>query len=259
MFLLYANTSETITVQQSSVDPARTEALSTAGESLDFVNPTVDLQIFAGGGDDIINLNGFGTGGGGFRAWLTVDGDPGLSDTINLNTSLALGSATSTGNVRFVAETINLAGNIATDGDVAGADAGTVSFFGPVVLKANVSIDTDATTDRLVEFTSTVNADDATANNRTLTINSGSNFIFFDSHIGNLQPLADLDVTATVTAVVGNITVNDGATPQTVTFNGQLHLDPPTSAKSIITNGVGADHGLLITNSLAGSSSLDIA
>ncbi|MCI0359285.1 MAG: M12 family metallo-peptidase, partial [Planctomycetaceae bacterium] len=256
--LSYGGGAETITVQQSSVDPSRTEVLSTAGESVDFVNPTVALSIFAQTGDDTININSFGTGGGGFKAALRVHDGSGV-DTINLNTSLTVGSATSTGDVWFTAETINLTGNISTDGDTAAGDAGRVDLEGAVVLKANISIDTDAaTTDRAVIFYNTVNADDAAAHDRTLTVNAGTAGVLVDGHIGNLQALADLDVTGTMVAR-GNITVNDGPTQQTVTITGQLQYDPPGNNKSIVTNGAAADHHFTVTGALSGDGTIPVA
>ena len=88
----------------------------------------------------------------GERAALTVTGSTG-DDTFNLNTSLALGSATSSGDLTVNVEHINIsAASIGTDG---GTDAGSVSITGATTIGADLAIDTDsaAGNDGSVTFT----------------------------------------------------------------------------------------------------------
>src|SRR5207247_7936638 len=49
---------------------------------------------------------------------------------------------------------------------------------------------------RSITFASTVNADDAAVNNRTLTVTAAGGAVTFGDVVGGTQPLADLDVTA---------------------------------------------------------------
>ncbi|MBK6589387.1 MAG: Ig-like domain repeat protein [Acidobacteria bacterium] len=87
--LNYSTITETITVSQDAGTPAQTLVDSNVGgESVSFVNPTTSLQINGGDtGDDTINVNGFGTSGGGFTASLTINGGTG-NDTVSLNADI---------------------------------------------------------------------------------------------------------------------------------------------------------------------------
>ena len=60
---------------------------------------------------------------------------------------------------------------------------------------------TDGANDNDVSFTSTINADNATANNRTLTVAAGGGTVTLGGAVGDTQALADLDVTAGTTNV----------------------------------------------------------
>ena len=195
---------------------------STLGESVTFANPTSSLTINAGTGNDIVTITSVDAA---YRAALTISGDAD-ADTINPNASLLLGSTTSTGNLSFTAETINLAANIATDGDTTNNDAGSVNLSGAVVLGGNTAIDTNAaTSDGNVTFAGTVNADDSTANNRVLAVDSGTATVQFQSTVGvgASGSLADLDVTAGLIRLGGNVTVDDQG-GNTIAFNGPVQL-----------------------------------
>ncbi|MGE3466462.1 MAG: choice-of-anchor Q domain-containing protein, partial [Pyrinomonadaceae bacterium] len=87
--LNYSTATEIITVTQDGGTPAQTLVDSdVGGESVSFLNPTTSLQINGGDtGDDTINVNGFGTSGGGFTANLTINGGTG-NDTVNLNADI---------------------------------------------------------------------------------------------------------------------------------------------------------------------------
>ncbi len=96
VILNYSTTTETITVSQDAGTPAQTLVDSNVGgESVSFVNPTSSLQINGGDtGDDTINVNGFGTSGGGFTAGLAINGGTG-NDTVNLNADINFASGNS--------------------------------------------------------------------------------------------------------------------------------------------------------------------
>ncbi|MFO0905425.1 MAG: hypothetical protein U0939_20620 [Pirellulales bacterium] len=106
----------------------------------------------------------------------------------------------------------------------------TIELNGAVVLKANVLIDVDRAsgTDNSLSFggAGTIDADDATANNRTLAIKAGGGSVLFGGAIGGKTAgaLADLDVTAASITFKGNVNVDDGG-GQTVTFTGATRLD----------------------------------
>src|SRR5581483_9510791 len=57
--------------------------------------------------------------------------------------------------------------------NVSAQGGNTVTFNAPVVLSENLTVNTDGAVDNTVTFASTVNAD-AVANNRTLTITTGT-------------------------------------------------------------------------------------
>ena len=94
--LNYSTTTEVITVIADGVDPTLTKVDSNVGgETVSFVNPTTSLTINGGDtGNDTINVNGFGTSGGGFTAGLTINGGTG-NDTVNLNADINFASGNS--------------------------------------------------------------------------------------------------------------------------------------------------------------------
>ena len=93
VILNYRAVSEVITVTQDATDTTMTKVDSdVGGESVAFTNPTNSLQINAGDtGNDTINVNSFGTSGGGFKASLTINGGTG-DDTVNLNADITFAS-----------------------------------------------------------------------------------------------------------------------------------------------------------------------
>lgn len=211
--LTYSDGTETITVAQDVGTPARTLVTSTISESLSFENPTQTFTLNSGGGDDTININGFGTGTP-YVAQTTINGQLG-TDSITLNTSLNLSGGDSS--AVFTAESITLAASVTTNG-------GAITLTGDVVLGADVVLDTDSTTDGNVSVTGTVEAD-AEANNRDLTVRAGTADISFGSTIGLVEAMNDLnidsadDVTITGTlSASGNVTQRSGT--GTTAFNG---------------------------------------
>jgi hypothetical protein len=136
----------------------------------------------------------------------------------------AIGSTQALADLDITAGTINLNNPTVTVNDQGG---NTVTFTGAVVLGANVAINTDGAADNSLEFNtaaSTINADNAAANNRTLTITAGTGTVTFDGAIGSTQALADLDITAgTINLNNPTVTVNDQG-GNTVTFTGAVVL-----------------------------------
>ena len=174
-----------------------------------------------------------------------------LSNTGTILLKCAVGNLQPLASFQLVAlnGVIRLAANVtATDGAT-----GNVDFTAPLIqLEANVVIDTDgAVADKQVTFQGAVNADNATTQDRTLTVSAGTAGVGVFGTIGNLQPLADLDVLAGLFATNGNIVVNDGPA-ENVTFSGDLGFDF-TNLATITTNGAN-DHGLLIGGRLYGDS-----
>ncbi len=102
--LNYSAAAETITVSAAGTE---TRVDSTSGEVTTFPNPGRSLTINAGGGDDIVDVDGLGSGGGGFRASLSIDGQAG-SDVINMNAALDLGSATAASDLLLRATDIRI-------------------------------------------------------------------------------------------------------------------------------------------------------
>ncbi|WP_417746389.1 tail fiber protein [Rosistilla oblonga] len=101
----------------------------------------------------------------------------------------------------------------------------TVTITGDVRLDGNVVFDLDKNSvrDSSLTITGTINADDATNRDRTLTVNAGEGTVSFGSTIGADQQLADLDVTASTIYLGGNVTVNDGSA-QTISLTGNVVL-----------------------------------
>ncbi len=178
----------TITTTLADAAGANMTVSFTAGaESLTFANPTVELQILGdnNGDNDIITVN---TVDAAFTGALTLNGRAGTADTINLPTSLLLGSTTSSGNVAFTAETINLGSgaaaiNIATDGDVTNNDAGTVTLTATTInIDQNVTIDTNATTTDAAFTVTGAGVIDAVAGTaRTLTLDVGTTDVMLNN------------------------------------------------------------------------------
>ncbi|MBI2987482.1 MAG: hypothetical protein HYY45_12015, partial [Deltaproteobacteria bacterium] len=107
----------------------------------------------------------------------TINADDATANDRTLTITAGTGTVTFGGNIGttqaladldVTAATINLAGATVQVDDQGG---NTATFTGAVVLQNNVTIDTDGAADNSLSFTSTINADDATANDRTLTSN----------------------------------------------------------------------------------------
>jgi len=141
--------------------------------------------------------------------------------TVTFATSAVVGGVSSLNGLLVTGGTINLNSTTLT---VDGGGGNTITFTGATVLGANVTIDTDGTSDNNVNFAGTVNADNATTQNRTLTVTSGTGTATFGGILGATGALADLDVTAaTINLNTTGITVNDQG-GNTATFTGAAVL-----------------------------------
>ncbi len=150
-------------------------------ESLTFTTPTVSLTVNGDNGatnsDDTITVASVDADAP-FRAALTINGRQG-DDVINIDTSLLLGSAASTGNLRLTAEAINLnAASIRTDNV---ATAGNVTLSGTNInINDDLTIDTNTTTDGTLTVTGSI-----TGIPQTLTLDLGDSS--FDDGGGSLN------------------------------------------------------------------------
>jgi len=192
---------------------------------------TSNFTFDAGNGN--INVGSIGNNG-------TVD-----SFTVSSASTIDTGYINTKDGVDITANTINLSGNVRSDGD---ADAGAITLTGNVTLKNNITIDSDAaTTDGNVTINGSINADDASANNRTLTIESGSGTVTFGGAVGTTQALADLDVTAATINLNGSTLQIDDQGGNTATFTGAVVLG---NNVAIDTDGA-TDNNITVTGTVA--------
>ncbi len=226
-----------------------TVATNVGLESITFATPTVALIVNGDATDaDTITIASVDANAP-YRAATTINGNSGGTDIINVNTSLLLGSATSSGNLALTATTINLNGAaINTD---AGPNAGSVTLTGATILGNSVSIDTNgAGTDGAVTFTSLVNAD-ATANNRDLSIDAGSANIQFGGLIGSTVGNRPRDLTisnATGVNFASGISISRDLTQVAGTGSTTIRGGSIDRNLSISTNAITFSNAALNTN-----------
>jgi Dockerin type I domain len=186
----------------------------------------------------------------------TVNADNAVTNDRTLTVNAAGGTVTFGGNVGstqaladldVTATTINL--NTATI-QVEDQGGNTVTFTGAVVLGANVTVDTDGATDNNVTFTGTINADNAAANDLTLTVTAGTGTVTFGGNVGTTQALADLDVTAaTINLNATTYQVDDSnAAAQTITLNGSVLLGANVAIDG--DRAAGVDNSVSLTGSV---------
>jgi hypothetical protein len=122
--LNYSAATETITV--SDAGGGKTQVDSTAGEFINFDNPTNSLTVNAGGGNDTINVEGLGSGS---SADLIIDGQ-GDADLVSFQ---ANSTDTGGGDLTVTADTVNLAAAVSTGGgDVSLSATGDITLNGAV-------------------------------------------------------------------------------------------------------------------------------
>ena len=207
-----------------------------------------DQTLTSAGGN--ININNIINGG----QILTLNAGAG---NVTFASAAIIGGTTGLTGLQVTGTTINLNSTTLTvDG---GAGGNTITFTGATVLGANVTIDTDGASDNNVNFAGTVNADNATTQNRALTVTSGTGTVTFGGILGATGALSDLDVTAATinlnttgitvndqggntatfagAAVLGaNVTINtDGAVDNNVNFTSTINADNATTQNRTLT------------------------
>ncbi len=201
---------ETITLADAS--GASMTIDSTLGESVTFANPTTSLTINAGTGDDIVTISSVDAS---FAAALTINGDAGSADVVNLNAALNTGA----GALAVTAEQINLgAANYTTNGSA-------VTLSGKVALTTSVTIDTNS---------------DNTGTGGAVTISSGSAAV--PTLYGNDNGVANLTLTidtSSSNAAAGNVTLgrvkNNDAAQSTNEFLAKLTVNADGTTDGVIT------------------------
>ncbi|SVB65384.1 uncharacterized protein METZ01_LOCUS218238, partial [marine metagenome] len=146
------------------------------------------------------------------------------------NNSLTLDTTTSTGSA-----------DITFNGDI-NLGTGALTVTGDVVLGANVSVTATPSSGIGIRFNDAINADSASSNDRTLTLNAGTAAtIFALGNVGASEALAGLTVTqsndASFTGSVdvsdsnsGTITLTDTTDGADITFSGAVTADTFTTA-----------------------------
>ena len=216
-------TAETINLNAESIN---TTAGAVAGTA------TFTGAVVLGAGVTV-NTDGGGTDGS-VTFTSTIDADDSEENDRTLFVTTGTGSATFQGDIGFTfaladldvtAAAITLGDTLepkvvnVNDDDVSEA---ITTFTGAVVLASDVTINTD---NRVLFATgdSTINADDAGSNDRTLTILAGES-VTFDGEIGVDQPLANLDVTAASIYLNSAIIAVTNGGGNAVRFDGAVTL-----------------------------------
>jgi autotransporter-associated beta strand protein len=222
------NSSDTATVADSGIG-GETTVSSLFSVPVTFVNPDTSLTFddtANAGTFNTIDINSFGSG---FNASLDIN-FPNGTDTVNLNTSLALGSSIATGDLTITTGTINLnAASISTNNG--GATGGTITFNGPVTLQNDLDVSTGA---GAVAFNDTVNG----AFN--LAIHNSVGATTFTNTVGATGALASLEVDGLLT-LGGTTIVADGA----VAFHGDVTLTTSVQIEYTGTPGLLIDGSVL--------------
>ncbi len=149
--------------------------LNSTGDPLANAKSTFTLRT--GDGNDSVTIESIDAD---FSAAVTILGQGG-TDTITQLADLNLGSAVSTGNLLYIAESINLGANLSSTG-------GTATYNGAITLLTNVRIDTDRLENDVqggaILFTNntTINSEFGETNN--LILDAGSASIRFNADIG---------------------------------------------------------------------------
>ena len=201
------------------------------GDGVTFRNPNAVLALLGNGmTDDIVNVNGFGSG---FAAALGIDGQGG-NDTINWNTTEILNA------VDLDATTINI-------------NSGAISTFGDQQLSGNILLPTDAVLSGAnIELNGSVN--DATLpGGATLTANaSGSATV--NALLGSSGGLGLVTVNATGGSVAFNGPINELSngglqvnSSDTVTFNGLFNASGIAGISAVAARSVTLNSGTTFT------------
>ncbi len=205
----YSSLDEQITLAADIASPERTEftSITSGGRlSISIENPTSQLAVNAGGGNDSITVAGFGSGSNGFTAAIDIDGEAG-ADTVVVQADLTLGRAGVTGNATVSAESITINGDINTTG---GIIDGRVNLIGGASISISQAANINAGDASIV-----VDANGGTFNSVRGSLVSGSNSdaVVIENasrvQLGNVN--AELGRFRIETnALAGNITQADG-------------------------------------------------
>jgi hypothetical protein len=222
---LYNSTSNLLTINfQNANDTATVTYDSTA-----------DGYRINAGGSAITILGGYNDGDNVDRLVIRDSGDSARGQKVTLGTSITDNFSVDNGVSITGIESVILDKSItvASDNGVSitgattsiqlGADITAddlpVVLDGPVVLSANVTIDTDNNAGGAnVSFTGTVNS--ATSTPRNLTVTAGTGSVSFGDKIGATQSLAVVDITGGSISLTGNVTSSGN-----ITFTGNLTLN----------------------------------
>jgi len=208
-----------------------------------------------------------GSGAGNILFSDTINADNAAANNRTLTITAGTGSVTfegAIGNTQALADldvtagTVNLNHPTVTVNDQGG---NTVTFTGPVVLGANVTINTDGAADNSLEFNtaaSTINADNAAANNRTLTITAGTGSVTFEGAIGGAVNGSLEVITVTGSAIsLLNVTTSGN---QNYTSTGLMSIGGPLNSVAgnitVIGGTVNQDGSVMITGGGAGNVSV---
>ena len=152
-------------------------------------------------------------------------GDIIIGAVTGANNNLTLDTTTSTGSADHT-----------FTGDI-NLGTGTLDVTGDVVLGANVTVTTTKSSGNGILFRDAVNADSASSNDRTLTLNSGTgSAVFVGGNVGASQALAGLTVTQSTgvsfsgsvdvsDSSSGTITLTDTTDGANITFSGAVTAD----------------------------------
>lgn len=197
---------ETVTLtDDSNVGDGESQITSTVGTPIIFRDPTVSLSINAGTGNDAIVVTSVDSK---FGASVSIDGGA-LSDSIQVNAPLTLGSGTSLGTVDLTAETIAI----------------------------NAPIDTSAVTTGTIDLT----GDTVTLSSSLMTGNS-------DVTINAANSLTFSGAAASINAGTGDVSVIQGATGAVTSGTAATDIIADDVSITSGSGGIGASGNPLRTN-----------
>ncbi|MFM7541736.1 MAG: beta strand repeat-containing protein, partial [Planctomycetota bacterium] len=150
----------------------------------------------------------------------------------------------------------------------------SIRLDGPVILSADVTLDTDSTPDGDIEFTSTINSD-STGGPFNLTVDAGSAMVTLAGNLGSTKSLDLISVTGGTISLNGNVTgdgditftgdttlrhntlVTSTGSGSEIKFAGNVLSDSASTPRSL-TVGATAEAGAAIFTGALGSSSLKL-
>ena len=241
---------ETISVTDPVAMDVSTTINSTAGTSVNFVNPTVSFAINAGSGNDIINLSAVDAG---FAPSVSIDGGA-SNDSITNSAALTLGTGNA-GTVSMTAETITINAAINTTagttetitlvGSTIALNAGLTTDSGSVTLGGKNDITFAAAGD----ITSTSGTISVTSTGGKITQTDGS---LLDAGSGKifLSALNDITLGGLLTASAASDAIGVTTTNGAIVDGGDAHVDVSAAngtATLTAKNGIGSANAIETT------------